>query len=100
MVVDIRLEYRSWKVRFNPIDKDRYELCFSTGVTIFFSCGKPVAGYVPSFGYIRTAPQKGWFNKTNRHVKEWLKEEAKEVDVKDLEGFINSSGMYKEWYPS
>ena len=28
------------------------------------------------------------------------KEEAKEVDVKDLEGFINSSGMYKEWYPS
>ena len=100
MVVDIRLEYRSWKVRFNPIDKDRYELCFSTGVTIFFSCGNPVAGYVPSFGYIRTAPQKGWFSKTNRHVKELLKEEPKEVDVKDLEGFINSSGMYKEWYPS
>ena len=85
-------------MRFNPIAKDRYELCFSTGVTIFFSCGEPVAGYVPTLGYVRTAPQKGFFNKTNRHVKEWIKEEAKEVEVKDLENFIETSGVYREWY--
>ncbi len=81
-------------MRFNPIDKDRYELCFSTGVTVFFSCGEPVAGYIPTLGYVKTAPKKGWFNKTNRHVKEWIKEEAKEVEVKDLENFIETSGVY------
>ena len=85
-------------MKFNPIDKDRYELCFSTGVTVFFSCGEPVAGYIPTFGYVKTAPKKGWFNKTNRHVKEWIKEEAKEIEVKDLENFIETSGVYREWY--
>ena len=86
-------------MRVNPIGKDRYEICFSTGVTVFFSCGEPVAGYVPTLGYVRTPPQKGLFNKTNRHVKDWLKEEAQEVNVKDLEGLIESSGLFKEWYP-
>ena len=85
-------------MRFNPIDKDRYELCFSTGVTVFFSCGEPVAGFIPTFGYVKTAPKKGWFNKTNRHVNEWVKEEAEEVNVKDLENFIETSGVYREWY--
>ncbi len=88
-------------MKFNPIDKERYELCFSTGVKVFFSLGKPVAGYVPTVGYIRSAPQTGWFNKTNRHVKEWLSgEEAREVMDENFENLISSSGSWdNSWYP-
>ena len=86
-------------MRFNSIDKDRYELCFSTGVTIFFSCGEPVAAYVPTYGYVRTPPKGGWFNKIDRHVKRWLKEDAKQVEREELENLISSSGLYKQWYP-
>ena len=87
-------------MRFNVIDKTRYELCFSTGAKVFFSHGKPVAGYVPSVGYIKASPEPGFFSKVNGHVKKWLNgEEAREVKEENFENLISSSGAWDHsWY--
>ena len=40
------------------------------------------------------------WNDVKKIIRKEILKEATEVNVKDLEGFIESSGLYKEWYPS
>ena len=45
---------------------------FNDGTLILFSYGTPVAGFIPSLGYVRTTE---WFSSTtSKHINKWLKE--------------------------
>ena len=58
-------------MKLTPIAANQTEVSYNNGTQVFFSYRTPVAAYVPSQGYIRTA--KKWSVTTSRHINKWLK---------------------------
>ena len=57
-------------MKLTPIAANQTEVSYNNGTQVFFSYRTPVAAYVPSQGYIRTA--KKWSVTTSRHINKWL----------------------------
>ena len=57
-------------MKLTPIAANQTEISYNNGTQVFFSYRTPVAAYVPSQGYIRTA--KKWSVTTSRHINKWL----------------------------
>ena len=58
-------------MKLTPIAANQNEVTINDGTQIFFSYITPVAAYLPSEGYVRTA--KFWSVTTSRHINKWLK---------------------------
>ena len=57
-------------MKLTPIAANQTEVSYNNGTQVFFSYRTPVAAYLPSQGYIRTA--KKWSVTTYRHINKWL----------------------------
>ena len=57
-------------MQLTPIAANQTEVSYNNGTQVFFSYRTPVAAYLPSQGYIRTA--KKWSVTTSRHINKWL----------------------------
>ncbi len=57
-------------MKLTPIAANQTEVSYNNGTQVFFSYRTPVAAYLPSQGYIRTA--KKWSVTTSRHINKWL----------------------------
>ena len=57
-------------MKLTPIAANQTEVSYNNGTQVFFSYRTPVAAYLPSQGYIRTA--KKWSVTTSRHIIKWL----------------------------
>ena len=57
-------------MKLTPIAANQNEVELTNGTQIFFSYRTPVAAYLPSEGYVRTA--KFWSVTTSRHINKWL----------------------------
>ena len=57
-------------MELTPIAANQTEVSYNNGTQVFFSYRTPVAAYLPSQGYIRTA--KKWSVTTSRHINKWL----------------------------
>ena len=57
-------------MQLTPIAANQTQLNLNDGTEVFFSYRTPVAAYLPSQGYIRTA--KKWSVTTSRHINKWL----------------------------
>ena len=58
-------------MKLTPIAANQTQLNLNDGTEVFFSYRTPVAAYLPTQGYIRTA--KKWSVTTSRHINKWLK---------------------------
>ena len=56
-------------MHIQSIGSNQTELTFNKG-QVLFSYKTPVAAYVPSLGYIKTATK--WSSTTSRHINKWL----------------------------
>ena len=57
-------------MKLTPIAANQTEISYNNGTQVCFSYRTPVAAYLPSQGYIRTA--KKWSVTTSRHINKWL----------------------------
>ena len=78
------------QMKLTPIAANQTEVSYNNGTQGFFRYRTPVAAYVPSQGYIRTA--KKWSSTTSRHVNKWLNgvNNVIEVPQEQLEELVES----------
>ena len=77
-------------MKLTPIAANQTEVSYNNGTQVFFSYRTPVAAYVPSQGYIRTA--KKWSVTTSRHINMWLGgiNNVSEVTQEQLNNLVES----------
>lgn len=76
-------------MKIQPIGTNQTLLIVETGVVVFVSYETPVAAFIPSDGYLRSA--KFHSKTTSRHINKWL--DGIEADTKPQEYFDT---LYKD----
>ncbi len=77
-------------MKLTPIAANQNEIEFTDGTQVFFSYKTPVAAYLPSRGYVRTA--KYWSKTTTRHINNWVGRcvETEEISQEELDNLVAS----------